>query len=124
MQRAIQLTSDEHPDMKGYLSNLGGSQLHRFERIGELTDLDNAMSNQQMAVNLVEDGIQTSQSFSPPRQHQLLRFQRLDVLTDLEDSISNLQSAAHLINDRSQTSQCVFPTSAVASELASYASAN
>jgi len=35
LQKAVQLTDDGHPNKAAYLSNLGGSQRVRFDRLGD-----------------------------------------------------------------------------------------
>jgi len=51
----MDLTPDGHPNKPGHLSNLGIALERRFYRLGSLTDLDNAISNQK-AVDLTPDG--------------------------------------------------------------------
>jgi len=41
--------------MPGRLCNLGNAQERRFHRLGQLADLENAISNQQKAVELTQD---------------------------------------------------------------------
>jgi len=43
-----------------YLNNLGISQETRFEHLGELVDLENAIFNKQKAVELTDDGHPTN----------------------------------------------------------------
>jgi len=56
LQKAVQLTDDGHPNKAAYLSNLGGSQRVRFDRLGRLTDLEHSISNLNKAVQLTDDG--------------------------------------------------------------------
>jgi len=42
---AVELTDDRYPDHPMYLSNLGGVQQTRFGRLGDMSDLENAISN-------------------------------------------------------------------------------
>jgi len=44
-----------------FLSNVGGSQRARFDRLGQLTDLEDSILNLQQAVSLPPTGIQTRQ---------------------------------------------------------------
>ncbi|KZT04042.1 uncharacterized protein LAESUDRAFT_728533 [Laetiporus sulphureus 93-53] len=43
-QRAVQLTPDDHAHKSGQLSNLGNSFLSRFEHVGNLADVDQAIA--------------------------------------------------------------------------------
>ena len=50
------LFCDRHPIKVVYLMTLGNSQLARFEHLDDLSDLENAISNQQKTVELTNDG--------------------------------------------------------------------
>ena len=54
--RPSALTPDGHPDKPAYLNNLGNSFQSRFERLGDIADLDEAITAQQQAVRLTPDG--------------------------------------------------------------------
>jgi len=72
------------------LSNLGNGQETRFNRIGELADLENAISNKQQAVELTDDSHPTMPRFlSNLGSCQAARFVRHGELADLDDAISN-----------------------------------
>jgi hypothetical protein len=94
-QKAIQFTEDGHPAKSSRLSNLGTSHLGRFERFGELSDLESAMSH-------FHDAVQLTDKHHPDQANCLsglglahrLRFKRLGESTDLVASISAFQTAA------------------------------
>jgi CHAT domain-containing protein len=83
-----------------YFSNLGITQQTRFNRLGDLSDLENAISNNAKAVDLTDDG----HPIKPGRllnlgNAQLTRFNRLGDLSDLENAISNTRKAVDLTDD-------------------------
>jgi CHAT domain-containing protein len=86
--------------MPARLYNLGNSQQARFNRLGKLNDLENAISNKQDAVELTDEGHR-----SMPRRRsglgsaQETRFHRLGQLADLDNAISNKQKAVDLTDD-------------------------
>ncbi|KAI9574339.1 hypothetical protein HD554DRAFT_2006816, partial [Boletus coccyginus] len=52
----VELTPHGHPHKPGRLNNLGNSFLTRFQRVGELSDLEDAISRQRDAVELIPHG--------------------------------------------------------------------
>jgi hypothetical protein len=52
---AVKLTPDSHPDMPSRLNNLGGSLIRRFERLGDLEDLNRSIQVFEDAVKLTPD---------------------------------------------------------------------
>jgi tetratricopeptide (TPR) repeat protein len=81
--------------------NLGNSQLARFEHLDDLSDLENAISNQQKTVELTDDGHPNQPIyFSSLGISHLRRFERLGDLSDLENAISYHQKAIELTDDR------------------------
>ncbi|KAG6372542.1 hypothetical protein JVT61DRAFT_7651 [Boletus reticuloceps] len=86
------------PNKAKYLNNLGSSFGMRFERLGELKDLEETISTLRDAVALYPHG-------HPDKPDCLgnlglsiqLRFDRLGQLSDLEDSISTLREVVNLI---------------------------
>jgi tetratricopeptide (TPR) repeat protein len=91
---------DGHPDKPVYLSHLGSSQQTRFGHLGELVDLENAISNQRRAVELADDKHPSKPAYLLNlgiSQHT--RFGRLGELADLENAISNQQKAVELTDD-------------------------
>jgi hypothetical protein len=95
------LTDDGHPNKAMYLSHLGLSQLVRFKRLGELTDIEDSISNQYTALQLTKDGHPNKPiRLSNLGLAQRTRFDHSGELTDLENSISNLYKAGQLTDDR------------------------
>ncbi|KAI9573138.1 CHAT domain-containing protein [Boletus coccyginus] len=92
---ALELTPHGHPHNR--LSNLGTSLLTRFERLGQLSDLEDAISAHRDAVELPPQG----HPHKPDQLNNLgtsfrARFERLGELSDLEDAISRLRDAVEL----------------------------
>ncbi|KIM76596.1 hypothetical protein PILCRDRAFT_12648 [Piloderma croceum F 1598] len=82
------------------LYNLGLSQETRFKRLSDLSDLENAISNCQKAVELPDQ----EQSDQPLylvglARCQQTRFERLRDLSDIENTISNIQKGVELTAD-------------------------
>jgi hypothetical protein len=44
IEEAVRLTADGHPDKPSILNNLGNSLLRRFERLGDLSDMNKSVS--------------------------------------------------------------------------------
>jgi hypothetical protein len=62
----------------------------RYERLGELSDLEESISNLRKAVELTHDGHPDQPGYlSNLGISQRRRFERLSELADLEDAISN-----------------------------------
>ncbi|QRW07774.1 CHAT domain protein [Ceratobasidium sp. AG-Ba] len=98
--QAVILTPDGHPDKPGRLNNLGNSWLSRFERLGELSDLDHAIDCQSHAVILAPDG----HPDKPACLNNLgiswsRRFKRLGELSDLDHAIGCQSQAVSLTPD-------------------------
>jgi len=94
------LTDDGHPGKPGYLSNLGDCQHTRFQRLGDLSDLENAISNYEKAVQLTDDGHPSKPGrLSNLGNGQQACFERLGDLSDLENAISNQEKAVELTDD-------------------------
>ena len=95
---AVDLTPHGHPDKPSRLNNLGNSLKARFKRLGELSDLEDAISRHRDAVDLTPHG----HPDKPARLNNLgsslnTRFERLGELGDLEDAISRHRDAVDLI---------------------------
>jgi hypothetical protein len=121
-EKAVELTDDGHPSKPGHLSNLGASQLSRFQHprssakledvtylvddghpvgfvhIALMSDLKNAISNLKIAVELTDDG----QSIKAMCLLNLGISQRTHFdspcgnVTDLEASVTSFKTAAQL----------------------------
>ncbi|KAF8121610.1 TPR-like protein [Boletus edulis] len=97
---AVHLTPDGHPDKPSGLNNLGNSFITRFERLGELRDLEDAISTHRDAVHLTPDGHPDKPSgLNNLGSSFMTRFERLGELRDLEDAISTHRDAVHLTPD-------------------------
>ena len=89
-----------HADSFSSLENLGSSFLARFQCLGELTDIDEAVSAHQQAVHLIPDG----HAAKPTRLSNLgnsfaLRFLCLKDSSDLDKAMSAHEQAVHLSPD-------------------------
>jgi CHAT domain-containing protein/tetratricopeptide (TPR) repeat protein len=97
LQRAVDITPEEHRTKAMCLTNLGLSQQSRFQHLGELTDLDYSISNLRKAVDLTPEAHHSKPMYlSNLGLGQEVRFKRFGMLVDLEHSILNLQTAVNL----------------------------
>ena len=79
------------------LNSLGVSLMTRFERLGQLTDLEDAISSQRDAVDLTPPGHRRKPIYLNNLGISLMiHFQRLGQLTDVEDAISRQRDAVDL----------------------------
>jgi len=97
LQQAVQITPNGHPDMPGWLNNLGISFQCRFQRTGDASDISEAISVQQRAVQLTPNG----HAVMPGRLNNLgisflCRFQRTGDVSDVSEAISLQQRAVQL----------------------------
>ncbi|KAF8548471.1 TPR-like protein [Imleria badia] len=98
MQRhAIDITPHGHPHLPTLLSGFGSSLKARFERLGEFSDLEDAISRHRDADDLTPRG----HPDKPGRLNNLgtcflIRFEHLRELSDLEDAISGHRDAVDL----------------------------
>ncbi|KAF8419631.1 hypothetical protein L210DRAFT_3369588, partial [Boletus edulis BED1] len=92
---AVDLTPRGHPDQPGFLNNLGNCFRARFDRLGELRDLEGAISSYGNAIDLTPHGHPDKPShFINFGDSFLTRFNRLGELRDLEHAISIYSHAA------------------------------
>ena len=56
LREAVDITPDGHPRKPGLLQDLGDFLFTRFECLGQLNDLEDAISRQREAVDLTPDG--------------------------------------------------------------------
>ena len=97
---AIDLTTNGYPNKPAYLANLGNSLRARFNCLGQLSDLEEAISTHRNAVELIPNG-------HPHKPNHLqafglcfqARFERLGELSDIEEAISWHKNAVDLIPD-------------------------
>src|SRR5882762_5698931 len=74
-----------------YLSNLSHRRLTRFKRLGDLSDLDNSITNLETAVDLTDDGNPLKAGLGGS-QHA--RFQRLGISDDFSACVLSFKLAA------------------------------
>ncbi|KAF5343142.1 hypothetical protein D9758_015223 [Tetrapyrgos nigripes] len=117
---AVNLTPESHASKAALLTNLGGAFQHRFERLGELGDIKDAIQHSSVDLSVLEssgdikDAIQVGQQAVDltPDGHAhkaaLLnnlggalqrRFERLGELGDIEDAIRVMRQAVDLTPD-------------------------
>ena len=95
---AVDLTPHGHPDKATCLNNLGNSLVHRFELLGELSDLEDAISSHRDAVDATPNGHPDKAARLGNLGNSLItRFKRLGELSDLEDAIPRHRDAVDLI---------------------------
>jgi tetratricopeptide (TPR) repeat protein len=99
-QAIVKTIPGNHPRLHGVLCNLGLLLLFRFQRLGQLVDINEAVDVLRRAINLVPAG--------HPHIHIYLtrlggslhrRFERLGNLADIDDAIVQQQAAVHLTPD-------------------------
>ncbi|KAG8834630.1 hypothetical protein FRC20_007420, partial [Serendipita sp. 405] len=96
----VHIIPDGHPDKPRRLSNLGNSLLTRFERFGNLDDMNDAIVKHQAAVDLTPDGHPDKpQQLSNLGNSLLTRFDRLGNLDDMKNAIVQHQIAVDLTPD-------------------------
>jgi hypothetical protein len=82
------------------MDTLSARQRDRFERLGDSSDLANAISNMENAVVLTDDGHPLKRGrLSNLGFIQHRRFERLWNLSDLEDALSNIEKANALTDN-------------------------
>ncbi|KAF6759603.1 CHAT domain-containing protein [Ephemerocybe angulata] len=100
LQKAVDLTPPDHPDLSSRLRDLGISLSRSFQQTGELSTIDKAIAVQQKALDIT------------PRDHPDLpvllnnlgisfscRFERTTEYSDIAGAISSLQRAVHMTPD-------------------------
>ncbi|KAF5343629.1 hypothetical protein D9758_015445 [Tetrapyrgos nigripes] len=97
---AVDLTPDGHADKAAMLNNLGSAFESRFERLGELGDIENAIRFKRQAVDLTPDG----HADKAARLNNLgsafeSRFERLGELGDIENAIHFMHQGVDLTPD-------------------------
>ena len=74
------------------MERLGAGQLHRFEQMGNLCDLEEAFSYRERAVELTDEGHANKSGYlCNLSSSQRIRFERLGDLPDLTNAISNME---------------------------------
>ncbi|KAJ7867030.1 CHAT domain-containing protein [Mycena leptocephala] len=97
---SLMLTPDGHPDKPGWLNNLGNSLSRRFERLGDLSDINKSVLMKEDAVQLTPDGHPDKPSRLNNLGNSLLgRFERLGDLSDINKSVLMFEDAVQLTPD-------------------------
>jgi tetratricopeptide (TPR) repeat protein len=89
-------------DLAHDLFELSLSQLTRFQRLGDLADIEDCIANVQKAVQSTDDNhddANKAEYLDNLGFSQRLRFDRLGELTDINRSISNLNRAVRITDD-------------------------
>ena len=87
-------------DLAMAMDNMGCNQLNRFWNFGNLTNLQDAISNIENAVELMDDECPSKpELFSNLGIAQSSRFDQFGNLSDLENAISNIKKAADTTYD-------------------------
>ena len=90
--------------------DLGNNQQTRFQCLGELTDLEKAISNLEKAVALADDRHPAKPLYlSNLGNSQEAHFKHLGKLSDLERVISNQQRAVKLTDDEHSDKPLIRP---------------
>ncbi|KAF8960835.1 CHAT domain-containing protein [Flammula alnicola] len=91
---AVKSTPSGHADLPSWFNNLGSSYLRRFERTGDLQDIDHAISHHQSAVKSTPSGhADLPSQFNNLGISYARRFDRTGDLQDIDLAISHHQSA-------------------------------
>ncbi|VDC06459.1 unnamed protein product, partial [Peniophora sp. CBMAI 1063] len=99
-QRAVQLTSDGHPQKAPRLHNLSISLRRRFQSLGAVDDLRVAIEMEEHAMELTpDDDPSMLASIDNLGSLRWLRFERFGELEDIEGAIVGRQRAAELTPD-------------------------
>ncbi|KAJ7856782.1 CHAT domain-containing protein [Mycena leptocephala] len=97
---AVQLTPDGHPEKPSRLNNLGNSLSRRFERLGDLSDINKSVLMSEDAVQLTPDGHPDKASLLNNLGTSLLgRFEWLGDLSDINKSVLMSEDAVQLTPD-------------------------
>jgi tetratricopeptide (TPR) repeat protein len=87
-------------DVVRELHTLGLSQFHRYQRLGKIADLENAIANQQRVEELTDDRHPNIPGLLSNLGTSLkIRFDRLGELTDLDNAIAKQSKAVELTKD-------------------------
>ncbi|KZV73113.1 hypothetical protein PENSPDRAFT_319493 [Peniophora sp. CONT] len=97
---AVELTPDGHADKPAYYNNLGSSFRVRFERNGDMDDIEHSIAAHLRAVELTPEG----HADKPGHYNNLgssfrVRFERNGDMDDIEQSIAALSRAVEVTPD-------------------------
>ncbi|KAF6745227.1 CHAT domain-containing protein [Ephemerocybe angulata] len=99
---ATDLTPRGSADLPGYLSSLGTSVARRYERTNELSDITEAISMQQKAVEITLPGHPSlAGSLNNLGSSLMWRFERTRDIADIDGAISVTQKAVQLTSEGS-----------------------
>ncbi|KAJ7478913.1 TPR-like protein [Mycena latifolia] len=88
----------DNPMSAMYLSNLGNALHERSERLGNLIDLNGAVSKLEAAVGMTPDGHLNKPSYLSNLGNCLLhRFEQLGEINDLNEAVSKFETVVRLI---------------------------
>ena len=98
LEELVKSTSVSANWYRGGLADLGVALSYRFNHLGELSDLEDAISRHRDAVNLelTPHGHPHKLASLSNLGHSFTRFERLGELSDLEDAISSHRDAIDL----------------------------
>ena len=100
LRQEVCCTPDGHPHKPGFLNNLVISFRSRFERLGNVADLDEALTAQRQAVCLApDDHSERLGSLNGLRICLRSRFECLANIADLNEAITTQQQAVRLVPD-------------------------
>ncbi|KAJ7851751.1 CHAT domain-containing protein [Mycena leptocephala] len=100
LEDALQLIPDGHPHKPQWLTNLGNSLLGRFERLGDLSDINKSVLMKEDAIQLIPDGHPDKPSLLNNLGISLFRrFERLGDLSDINKSVLMFEDAVQLTPD-------------------------
>ncbi|EXL65084.1 hypothetical protein FOPG_18678 [Fusarium oxysporum f. sp. conglutinans race 2 54008] len=85
--RVIGSIPENHPDRAAYLTSLGSRLRIRYERIGDIVDLEEAIQALQQSVNLTLEGHDRTARLNDLANMFSLRYQRKGETRDLEEAI-------------------------------------
>ncbi|SPJ80269.1 uncharacterized protein FTOL_08661 [Fusarium torulosum] len=98
-RQAIELTPDDHPDLAGWLSNLGNQLCHRYEQTGETKDLEEAIEIARQAVELTpDDHLDLAGRLNNLGNQLGRRYERTGEMKDLEEASAYLLKAWSCLN--------------------------
>jgi CHAT domain len=96
-QDASQLSDDDPPDTPAYHYKVGISKLNCFERLKQITDLDDCIANLNYSVLLT--GSREPDYLGYLGMAQWRRYEHLGELADIEASITNIKKSIQLAPD-------------------------
>lgn len=92
-QEAVKSTQDNHPDLPGRLNNLGSKYSRRYDRLRELTDVEESVHVTRRAVDSAVNHPFKVSFLSNLGNRLLNRYERIGTVHDLEEAIQWVQGA-------------------------------